>query len=122
MARVFLCDDSHLFRTVVRVQLSSRGHEVVGEGGDDAECLSGVAACAPEVVLLDHVLPQCEELAAFRAQIPDTRVVLYAGMPLAQLEAEARIVGADAALSKASSFDELAALVHEVAGRYSASS
>lgn len=117
MARVYLCDDSDFFRTVARVQLSSRGHEVVGEGGDGPSCLAGVAAARPEVVLLDHVLPSPPDLAALRAQIPDSRVILYAGMPIEQLEEEARVVGADAALSKASSFDELAALVQQVADR-----
>ncbi len=117
MARVFLCDDSTLFRTVARVQLTARGHEVVGEGGDGELCVAGVRASAPDVVLLDHVLPTPPDLAALRSRMPGVRVVLYAGMPLPELELEARTVGADAALSKASSFDELAALVTEVASR-----
>ncbi len=117
MARVFLCDDSTLFRTVARVQLESHGHEVVGEGGDGPACLAGIAAADPEVVLLDHVLPTPPDLAALRAQIPQVKVILYAGMPIAELEAEAAIVGADAALSKASPFEELGALVREVAAR-----
>lgn len=117
MARVFHCDDSDLFRTVARVQLTSRGHEVVGDGDDGPSCLEGVAAADPDVLLLDHVLPTLVDLAALRARIPATAVILYAGMPIAELEAEAVIVGADAALSKASSFHELAELVREVAAR-----
>ena len=116
MARVFLCDDSDLFRTVARVQLTSRGHEVVGEGGDGPSCIAGVAEVEPDVVLLDLAMPAPPALAELRAQFPDTKVILYAGMPIAELEVEARIVGADAALSKASPFGELAALVSRVAG------
>lgn len=117
MARVFLCDDSMLFRTVARVQLESRDHEVVGEGGDGDECIAGIAAANPDVVLLDHVLPTPPDLARLRARIPEVRVILYAGMPQAQVEAEGREVGADAALSKASSFDDLSDLVRRVAAR-----
>lgn len=117
MARVYLCDDSDFFRTVARVQLTSRGHEVVGEGGDGPACVVGVGETRPDVVLLDHVLPTPPDLARLRAQIPDAKVILYAGMPVSELVLEAEIVGADAALSKASSFNELAALVQEVADR-----
>lgn len=117
MVRVFLCDDSELFRTVVRVQLTAHGHEVVGEGGDGAACVAGVATTHPEVVLLDHVLPTPPALAALRAEMPQVKVILYAGMLASDLAVEAEIVGADAFLSKASPFEELGALVREVAAR-----
>ena len=115
MARVFLCDDSDLFRTVARVQLEARGHEVVGEGGDAGACITGVRESLPEVVLLDHVLPTPLDLAELRRAMPNARVILYAGTPQPDVEREGAIVGADAALSKASSFDELAALVRTLA-------
>ena len=115
MARVFLCDDSDLFRTVARVQIEARGHQVVGEGGDAGACVKGVIDTAPEVVLLDHVLPTPVDLAELRRAMPAAKVILYAGMPQPDVEREGTIVGADAALSKASSFDELAALIRTVA-------
>lgn len=122
MARVFLCDDSELFRIVARVQLTSRGHEVVGEGCDGPSCLAGIQDCTPDVVLLDHVLPTPPDMAELRARIPGSRVILYAGMPIAELRVEAATIGADAALSKASSFGDLDALVRAVASGQSPAS
>lgn len=54
--RVVLVDDHHLFRAGVRAELADT-FEIVGEAGSVAEAVAVIAACDPDVVLLDVHLP-----------------------------------------------------------------
>jgi DNA-binding NarL/FixJ family response regulator len=54
--RVFLVDDHGLFRSGVRSELGAEV-DVVGEAADVAPAIARIAACLPEVVLLDVHLP-----------------------------------------------------------------
>lgn len=54
---VVIVDDHAPFRRSVRGLLEALGYDVVGEAADGDEALRTVAACGPEVVLLDVQLP-----------------------------------------------------------------
>jgi DNA-binding NarL/FixJ family response regulator len=54
--RVFIVDDHGLFRAGVRSELGDQV-EVVGEADDVGPAIAGIAACLPDVVLLDVHLP-----------------------------------------------------------------
>ncbi len=54
--RVVIVDDHHLFRAGVRAELDGL-LEIVGEAGTVAEAIATVAACKPDVVLLDVHMP-----------------------------------------------------------------
>jgi DNA-binding NarL/FixJ family response regulator len=54
--RVFIVEDHELFASGVRSELGE-GFEVVGQAGTMAEAVEGIAATAPDVVLLDVHLP-----------------------------------------------------------------
>jgi DNA-binding NarL/FixJ family response regulator len=54
--KVFIVDDHALFRSGVRSELGD-GVEVVGEAEDVDPAIAGIAACLPDVVLLDVHLP-----------------------------------------------------------------
>ncbi|MCW2991416.1 MAG: response regulator transcription factor [Solirubrobacterales bacterium] len=111
MARVFLCDDSDSFRLLARLNLEALGHEVVGECGRPPECAALLRAAAPDLALVDGFLPESIPLASLREGLPDTRFVLYSGMPIAELAREAQRTGADAAIGKSASFGEVAELI-----------
>jgi DNA-binding NarL/FixJ family response regulator len=56
--RVFLIDDHTVLRQAVRVMLEAEPDlAVVGEAGDGAEGVAGVAAARPDVAILDLKLP-----------------------------------------------------------------
>lgn len=65
---MFLCDDHSVFRAGVRAELSAAGPQVsiVGEGGTVAECVEGICATRPDVVLLDVHMPDGGGLAIIR--------------------------------------------------------
>jgi DNA-binding NarL/FixJ family response regulator len=61
--RVLIVDDHQPFRAVARELLESAGYVVTGEAADGAEALAAVAADAPDAVLLDVQLPDCDGFA-----------------------------------------------------------
>jgi DNA-binding NarL/FixJ family response regulator len=111
MARIFLCDDSGSFRLLARLSLEDLGHEVVGECGQPEVCADLLRAARPDVALVDGFLPESIPLSSLREGLPDTRFVIYSGMPETELQQEARRTGADAAIGKSASFGEVAELI-----------
>lgn len=65
--RVFLVDDHAVFRSGVRAELGAQPDiELVGEAGDVAGALGGIASVRPDVVLLDVHMPDGGGIAVLR--------------------------------------------------------
>jgi DNA-binding NarL/FixJ family response regulator len=64
--RVVLVDDDERFRAMARRTLEVDGVEVVAEVEDGSAAVATVAACAPDVVLLDIGLPGVDGLEVAR--------------------------------------------------------
>ncbi|MEO7123153.1 MAG: response regulator transcription factor [Lacisediminihabitans sp.] len=63
--RVALVDDQALFRTGVRMLVSSQSDlEFVGEAGDGSEAVAMAAATRPDVILMDIRMPVMDGIAA----------------------------------------------------------
>lgn len=111
--RVFHCDDSSTFRTLVREMLRDLGGvAIVGEAGTLDEALERLPAAEPQVVLVDLFDRERESelLALLRGAAPGARLVLYTGMP------EDRVPeGADAHVHKSARFEDLHRTIAEVA-------
>lgn len=120
MLRVFIADDSLGFGTLASAWLETAGDiEVVGTARSAGEAIAALGAAAPDVVILDRLLPQTEHservLAHVRGELPRTAILLVSGMPDEDLAAEAAIAGADAHVSKAANAEALIAAVHRAA-------
>jgi DNA-binding NarL/FixJ family response regulator len=118
--RVFIADDSLGFGTLAAAWLESYDDmDVVGTARSAPEAIAALAQAAPDVVILDRLLPQPEHseevLAHVRAQLPAAAVLLVSGMPDEELAGEARTAGADGHVSKAANADALATAVRRVA-------
>jgi DNA-binding NarL/FixJ family response regulator len=77
--RVLIVDDHESFRRFAARMLRGLGFEVVGEAADAASALDEAARLAPDVVLLDVVLPDrsgLEVAAELAASARPPRVVL----------------------------------------------
>jgi DNA-binding NarL/FixJ family response regulator len=64
---LLIVDDHPGFRFFARALLEAQGYLVVGEAGDGASALAGVATHDPDVVLLDVALPDIDGFAVCEA-------------------------------------------------------
>ncbi|HVG10441.1 MAG TPA: response regulator transcription factor [Thermoanaerobaculia bacterium] len=79
MIRVLLVDDHVIVREGVRALLEDEGFEVVGEAGSGDEAVERVRSLAPDVVLMDLVmpgLPATEAIRLIRESCPGTQVLV----------------------------------------------
>ncbi len=77
--RVLLVDDHALFLEGLRNLLTARGVTVVDTAADGLEALAKARALAPDIILMDVQMPNCDGLAATRlikAEMPETKIVM----------------------------------------------
>jgi DNA-binding NarL/FixJ family response regulator len=91
--RILIADDHSVVREGLRMFLGlDPAIEVIGEASDGAEALRLAGALAPDVVLMDLIMPVMDGISATRAireQFPDTEVVA-----LTSVLEDASVVGA----------------------------
>jgi two-component system, NarL family, response regulator LiaR len=78
--RVLIVDDHAVVREGLRTFLELQdGIEVVGEAGDGEQAVEQAATLAPDVILMDLVMPKLEGVGAMRAlreRSPSSRVIV----------------------------------------------
>jgi two-component system, NarL family, response regulator LiaR len=78
--KVLIVDDHAVVREGLRTFLELQdGLEVVGEAGDGEEALEEGQRLAPDVILMDLVMPKLDGVGAMRAlrdRVPDARVIV----------------------------------------------
>lgn len=102
--RVLLVDDDPSFRLVMRALLSRADDvELVGEAQDGAAAIELAEEQAPDVVLLDLLMPGMDGFQALPriAEVaPQARVVILTALDESEATREAVLVGASAFLEK----------------------
>ena len=83
--RVLVVDDDVDYRLLLRMQLELEpGLDVVGEAGDGIEALEAVARDAPDVMVLDLMMPRMdgfEAIVHLQRDHPEVGVVAYTAVP-----------------------------------------
>ena len=116
--RLVLCDDHRMMRDGLRIILENAGLEVVGEAADGREAVRLAEALAPDIVVMDIVMPELNGVDATRAIVARCPSVKVIGL---SMTAEPRYVetllaaGASGYLLKSSAADELIEAVQAVA-------
>jgi DNA-binding NarL/FixJ family response regulator len=105
MNRVLIVDDQPRFRRHLRRLLTQAGLTVVGEAGSIAEVAGVIEAQAPDLAVVDVMLPDVDGLAGtprLKALVPGLRVILVsAHRDQAELfKAAAAEAGAEAFFAK----------------------
>jgi DNA-binding response OmpR family regulator len=70
MTRVLVVDDDPDIRLLLRLELAAEGHEIT-EAGDGEAALAVLAEQAPDIVLLDMMMPVLDGWAVLRAMDPE---------------------------------------------------
>ena len=117
--RVMLADDHPIMRDGLRDALEGEGDfEVVGSAKDGVEAVTMAQSVAPEVVVMDVMMPHKDGVDACREimeLLPDTRVLMLTASTTEDAVVEAIAAGATGYLQKDSGPEELAEAIREVA-------
>lgn len=121
--RLLVVDDHEIVRIGVRILLADRNKwEICGEARDGAEAIEKVVRLSPDVVILDLSMPVMggfETAIRIRQIAPWTKIIFFS---IHDTPATARLVGADAFVSKSEAAEELARTISEVLGSHEKSS
>jgi DNA-binding NarL/FixJ family response regulator len=110
---ILLADDHAIVRAALRLLLDEQPDlTVVGEAGDGDEAIAKALELAPDVVLLDVMMPVVDGfgvLAAIRSDpdIAETPVVMYSALSDERTRLRAEQAGANDYLVKGTPFFEL---------------
>jgi YesN/AraC family two-component response regulator len=119
MAKLLLIDDEPMLRSALRRALELHGH-VVTEAGDGKEGLARFNPAVHEAIITDIVMPEMEGLGLLmevRKRCPSAKVIVMSGggaFKVGNYLQTAKLLGADAVLSKPFSCDEFVASLNEV--------
>jgi len=116
--RVLIADDHAIVRQALKLLLQAEGLQVVGEAGDGVEAVKLAAQCAPDVAVLDRLMPMLGGLEAareIRRTLPDTGVVLLTSRTDDQGVLDALEAGIRGCVPKSHEARELIAAIGEVA-------
>jgi len=117
--RIAIVDDHRLVREgLVRVLGADPGIEVVGEAGRGEEAVALVAACAPDVLLLDIALPDVDGLTVVERVLesaPGVRVLMLSMHSEPEYAAAARERGAHGLVGKSAEPEALIGAIRAVA-------
>ena len=117
--RVMLADDHPIMRDGLRDTLEGEGDfEVVGSAADGVEAVSMAQSVAPEVIVMDVMMPNMDGVDACREimeLLPDTRVLMLTASTTEDAVVEAIAAGATGYLQKDTGPEELAEAIREVA-------
>lgn len=116
--RVLLCDDAVGFPRLVASWLGrDERFDYLGLAASATELLEVVGDHAPDVVLLDYMLPEGptspDLVGKVRDLVPDVRVVLISSLNGPELAAQAERTGADGYCPRATKADAFLAIVAE---------
>lgn len=117
--RLLVVDDHDMFAESLRLALSAENDfDVVGTATTLAQARNLVATLAPDVVLLDHRLPDglgVESIGALKALQPDLQVVILTAAAEDAMLVQATEAGCAGFILKTSPLDELVAAVRTAA-------
>jgi DNA-binding NarL/FixJ family response regulator len=114
---VLLCEDSLGFRMLASAWLEDADDmELVGVAETGAEAVALAAELQPQVVLLDHLLPDADSSTLadrLREVAPQMAIALVSGMPTELLAEEAKRAEVEAFCSKATEPNGFLTIVRE---------
>ena len=117
--RVMLVDDHQVMRDLLREALENTGeYQVVAQAADGAEAVKMVEEIAPDVIVMDLIMPVMDGIEACREitdRLPDTRVLMLTASNEQDAIVRSIAAGATGYLQKYSGKEQLLNTLREVA-------
>jgi CheY-like chemotaxis protein len=121
MARILVADDSETILLLIRTRLEMEGHEVetACDGQEAIDALTGHPAAAPDLLLLDAMMPRKSGIDALRelraAGVETPALIVSAHKEGADAEGDAEL-GIAGFVNKPIDFERLFVRIGELAG------
>ena len=119
MIKVLLVDDQSIVRQGLHMNLELEADiEVVGEASNGQEALDQIQTLAPDVVVMDIVMPEMDGFAATEAvhtRCPRSAVVILSIYDDVSSRVRAQLVGAAAFVAKHEAIERLLVAIRQVA-------
>ncbi|MBI4352039.1 MAG: response regulator [Elusimicrobia bacterium] len=115
--KVMIVDDNVLTRDMIKDILQEMSHQVVGEAENGDEALKVFKETAPDLVLLDLIMPGktgLEVLEELRLVNPAAKVVMVTAVQQDEINKKLFEKGATAILHKPFSYGELEEVIKQV--------
>lgn len=116
--RVFLVDEHPAIRSVLTTRLNEReGMRVVGDSAGATEALSHIERTGPDIAIVEISLVQVDGLTLterIRAQVPDTRVLIFSRYDDATYAEWAIRAGASGYLMKTAPLEEVLRAIEKI--------
>ncbi len=115
MYKIMLVDDDHALRATIREVLEKENYQVMeADNGDTA--LTATRAAAPDLILLDMVMPGIDGMNAIpllRKQSPRLRIIIMTAYASVQNAVQALKQGADDYLAKPFKINDFLVLIRK---------
>jgi DNA-binding NarL/FixJ family response regulator len=117
--RVLIADDHEIVRMGLASLLGTKKDiEVVGEAEDGEAAVRKAVKLAPDVVIMDLMMPKKDGVAAtveIRRRLPSAKIMILTSYGTSDGIAHALSAGASGALMKSTEFSEFVAAIHTIA-------
>lgn len=106
-----IVDDSDLIRTVIRAVLEKLGFNVIGEASDGREGVNMAITLAPDLILLDVMMPKLNGYLALEEMIgkmQDPFIVMLTSVDDYEVVQQSMLAGAQGYIQKGSEAENIA--------------
>lgn len=94
--RILIVEDSAMMRKIIKKELESAGHTIVGEAGDGAEAVEMYKQLQPEVVTMDITMRGMDGFTAAQAILeidPEARILILSNLQEGKYRDQAEKIG-----------------------------
>lgn len=119
MARILVVDDAVTDRELLKSLLVSAGHEVVGEASTGSEAVERYEELAPDVVLMDLVMPSmngCDAAREILRRHRYAKIVALSGLSQPSVQGDADEAGMVGFVPKPIEAEDLLAEIEDALG------
>ena len=116
--RILLVDDHAVVRAGIKSFLDGN-YEICGEGANGKEAIEKALELRPDLVILDISMPVMSGMVAarhIRKSLPDIKILILSMHDSQAFLSEAKLAGADAAITKTSPLAELTNTIDQLLG------